>query len=163
MGLDMYLYLEKYESVSCYSKNFSEKVKNFYPKELKELQEGIQERNYLSKTTKYQVGYWRKANAIHKWFVDNCAGGEDNCKPVYVDIEKLKMLLDICKAVSKDHNKAEKLLPTQDGFFFGGLKYDDWYFEDLDYTIKLFEKVIAFIKEEKKKKFWWDIIYRASW
>ena len=26
------------------------------------------------------VGYWRKANHIHKWFVDNVQNGEDDCK-----------------------------------------------------------------------------------
>ena len=26
-----------------------------------------------------QVGYWRKANAIHQWFVDNVQDGEDDC------------------------------------------------------------------------------------
>ena len=27
-----------------------------------------------------EVGYWRKANAIHKWFVDNVQDGNDDCK-----------------------------------------------------------------------------------
>ena len=26
-------------------------------------------------------GYWRKANQIHKWFVDNVQGGIDDCRP----------------------------------------------------------------------------------
>lgn len=26
-----------------------------------------------------EVGYWRKANAIHMWFVDNVQNGEDDC------------------------------------------------------------------------------------
>lgn len=39
--------------------------------------------------------YWRKANAIHKWFVDNVQGGEDDCGEYYVDPEQLKQLLDL--------------------------------------------------------------------
>ena len=45
------------------------------------------------------VGYWRKANQIHKWFVDNVQEGVDDCKEYYVSVEKLKELLDICKEV----------------------------------------------------------------
>lgn len=26
------------------------------------------------------IGYWRKANAIHQWFVDNVQDGEDDCQ-----------------------------------------------------------------------------------
>lgn len=48
-----------------------------------------------------EVGYWRKANAIHKWFVDNVQGGEDDCRPYYVEAEQLQQLLDICKEVRK--------------------------------------------------------------
>lgn len=46
-----------------------------------------------------QVAYWRKANAIHKWFVDNCAEGKDDCRPVYVEREKLAALRDICQRI----------------------------------------------------------------
>ena len=28
------------------------------------------------------AAYWRKANAIHKWFVDNVQDGEDNCQSI---------------------------------------------------------------------------------
>jgi hypothetical protein len=46
-----------------------------------------------------RVGYWRKANTIHKWFVDNCQGGEDNCQETQVSEEQLKKLLGLCKDV----------------------------------------------------------------
>ena len=31
-----------------------------------------------------RIGYWRKANQIHNWFVENVQGGEDDCKKYYV-------------------------------------------------------------------------------
>ena len=31
-----------------------------------------------------QAGYWRKANQIHQWFVDNVQEGVDNCSEYYV-------------------------------------------------------------------------------
>ena len=54
-----------------------------------------------------EVGYWRKANAIHKWFVDNVQDGEDDCEYHEVNKEQLKELLDICKLI-KDKCKLVK-------------------------------------------------------
>jgi len=46
-----------------------------------------------------EIGYWRKANQIHKWFVENCQDGTDDCRDAYVAHESLKELLGICKTV----------------------------------------------------------------
>lgn len=46
-----------------------------------------------------EVGYWRKANAIHKWFVENVQNGEDDCGRYEVSKEQLEELLDVCKEV----------------------------------------------------------------
>lgn len=46
-----------------------------------------------------EVMYWRKANAIHKWFVDNVQGGKDDCDTYDVSIEQLKELLVLCTEV----------------------------------------------------------------
>lgn len=46
-----------------------------------------------------EVAYWRKANQIHKWFVDNVQKGQDDCGEHYVADEKLEKLRDICKEV----------------------------------------------------------------
>lgn len=48
-----------------------------------------------------QVGYWRKANAIHNWFVINCGEGEDNCQEYRVYDKQLQKLLDTCTKVLK--------------------------------------------------------------
>ncbi len=73
--------------------------------------------------------YWRKANQIHKWFVDNVQGGEDNCGEYYVSHEKLKDLLDLVNRALAERNP--NLLPPQEGFFFGGTDRDEWYWQDL--------------------------------
>jgi DNA repair ATPase RecN len=155
MGLDMYLYLRKYESQ--YSKNF--KAQRFYPTELKEFKDKIKKRNYLSRETYFQVGYWRKANAIHDWIVQKCADGEDKCQKIYVSIEQLKELLDNVNKVLDNHSLASELLPTASGFFFGSTDYDEWYYEDLTYTKELLESVLAFIKNNYE----YDAVYQASW
>lgn len=43
--------------------------------------------------------YWRKANAIHKWFVDNVQYGDDDCKTYEVSVEQLIELRDVCQKV----------------------------------------------------------------
>lgn len=40
-----------------------------------------------------QLAYWRKANAIHYWFVRNLADDIDNCQEIYVSADNLRDLL----------------------------------------------------------------------
>lgn len=87
------------------------------------------------------VAYWRKANAIHRWFVEQAGDGEDNCEPICVLGKKLIELRDLCQEVLDDHDKAEELLPTQKGFFFGSTEYDQWYFDDLKHTVDCLKDV----------------------
>ena len=54
-----------------------------------------------------ELAYWRKANQIHKWFVDNVQEGVDNCGEYYVSHEKLQELLDTVNNVLADTRKAE--------------------------------------------------------
>lgn len=43
-----------------------------------------------------EIGYWRKANAIHGWFVRECADGVDECQPITVTREQLAQLRTDC-------------------------------------------------------------------
>ena len=56
---------------------------------------------YGRKSIIEEVGYWRKANAIHKWFVDNIQDGEDDCGYYEVAPEQLEELLNICKLIKQ--------------------------------------------------------------
>jgi len=103
-----------------------------------------------------QLMYWRKANSIHKWFVDNCGGGEDNCEEIYVGKDSLRKLKEVIEKVLSDHNKANELLPTSSGFFFGGTEYDEWYFKDLSETLEVINEVL----DDDIKG---SITYQASW
>jgi len=50
-----------------------------------------------------QVAYWRKANAIHQWFVVNVQDYEDDCEyHDEVTKEKLEELRDICKKILEE-------------------------------------------------------------
>lgn len=103
-----------------------------------------------------EVGYWRKANHIHKWFVDKVQGGVDNCGSYYVDRETLENLLEDCKQVKSNHALAEVYLPTQSGFFFGGTDYDEYYYRDIEDTIKILEGIL----EDKDAD---EFEYSSSW
>jgi len=153
MGLDMYLYAKKHISNH-----------DFYPQERalnREIKEILFLDNYIenddaSLEVQMTVAYWRKSNAIHKWFVDNCQDGVDDCQESWVSREKLVELRDLCVRASED--KDPTLLPTASGFFFGSIEVDEFYWNDIvDTALKL----SAIIGDEKLKDY--DFQYRASW
>ena len=152
MGLDMYLRAKKY--VSNYE---------FWPEE-KELNKKLRESlgvdhisdDHASVEVAIGVGYWRKANQIHAWFVENVQKGEDNCHEYYVDREQLKELLDLCKETLETKNA--ELLPPQSGFFFGSTDIDEYYWSDIEHTIEMLESVL---NDRALDKF--DFQYQSSW
>ena len=118
--------------------------------------------------TVVQVAYWRKANAIHGWFVDNCGGGVDDCSPMEVSAGQLSMLLAAVKSVLANHSLAPELLPTRKGVFFGSEEYDEWYFDQLGYTEMVLEELIGFLDAVRDGKTMDDtgtytVTYQASW
>lgn len=149
MGLDMYLTAERY-MYRTGDKEVSDKIKEQFP----EL-----ETFGSIKTIKAEVAYWRKANQIHKWFVDNVQSGEDNCEYYNVTNEHLQQLLDTINSVLADRSLAQSLLPCQDGFFFGSTDYDVYYFEELLFTKEVVEKLLA----SDLGKQGWYIQYHSSW
>lgn len=90
-----------------------------------------------------EIGYWRKANQIHNWFVENCQGGVDDCRDHGVYHEDLEELKKICEEILRNPKEAENLLPTQEGFFFGSTEYDDWYIQDLKDTIEIINRALS--------------------
>lgn len=89
-----------------------------------------------------EIMYWRKANAIHAWFVRNVQGGEDDCKAYPVTRENLVVLHKTVCDVLENPESADELLPTEEGFFFGSTEYDEYYWKDLEETKKELEKII---------------------
>lgn len=108
-------------------------------------------------TENYEVGYWRKANHIHNWFVQNVQGGVDECQEVEVTREKMEELLNECKAVVVNPKEGPKHLPTQSGFFFGSTEYDEYYMEDIKNTIEILESELQDPDDGTK------YYYQSSW
>jgi hypothetical protein len=119
----------------------------------------------------YPIGYWRKANAIHGWFVRNLAGDVDNCDPIDVSPDDLASLRDACLAIlhlrTTDPDAArilaEDTLPPAPGFFFGTYDYDAYYYESLQYTSDLLTTIIAQVNDEASPLYGASFQYEASW
>jgi hypothetical protein len=151
MGLDMYLSKKTY--VKQWDHQSPEEKYDVVVTKGGNVVEGIKASRV--KYIEEEIGYWRKANAIHKWFVDNVQEGKDDCGDYYVGDDDLQNLLDICKKVTADNSLAESLLPCQSGFFFGGTEYDEWYFKDISNTITILEEALVVKGGE--------IYYSSSW
>lgn len=109
-----------------------------------------------------EIGYWRKANHIHKWFVDCVQDGEDDCEKYEVTKSNLLDLKAVCEEVlslkGKDEGKIEEILPTESGFFFGSTSYDEYYFSEVEGTIKIINEVLETTDFEKEL-----VVYQSSW
>lgn len=85
-----------------------------------------------------EVAYFRKVNFLIPFF-----GYEENCSNIEIDKYQVEDLIEACKEVLANHDKASFLLPTQIGFFFGSTDYDDWYFDDVQNVKENFEEILA--------------------
>lgn len=96
MGLDMYLTKKTFVGANFNHRKITGII------ELKQDGEPIPIK--LERVSKIveAVGYWSKANHIHKWFVENIQSGKDNCGEYYVPEEKMEELLLICKKIKKE-------------------------------------------------------------
>jgi hypothetical protein len=187
MGLDMYLRAQKYVSGYEHRKL---KERNEYERlvELFGVEEFVDEES-PSGYVEFTVAYWRKANQIHEWFVQNVQGGVDECQETHVSRDQLQDLLNVCRQVLiaselvdgevyagtvydakhpegrvemrpgqiiADPRIAHELLPRQEGFFFGGMDYDEGYTRALTATIRQVERALRMPEE-------WDFLYQSSW
>lgn len=106
--------------------------------------------------TTTEVAYWRKFNALHQWFVDNVQSRVDDCQYYIVTQEKLEQILNLLKSLTPEN--CDELLPTQSGFFFGGTEYDEYYWEDVSFSIETIQKLISETDFESEY-----LYYHSSW
>jgi len=140
MGLDMYLRAKKH----------------FYDEDpvATKIAEAVGVNREVSEVI-FKAMYWRKANAIHAWFVENVQEGEDDCFPYELDREKLIELVDLCKKALETQDAT--LLPTSKGFFFGSTEIDEDYWWDIQETIKSLEIAL----KDFGNDFYFE--YQSSW
>lgn len=154
MGLDQYLHAKRYTSNSDWRPDEEKQIFSALAK-LANVDEFMDDYS-PSITMEVCVAYWRKQNAIHNWFVQNCQDGVDECQQVSVGREQLEELRDVCRKVLADPSLASNLLPTAEGFFFGSTDYDEWYTRGLTYTADKIDKLLTMNDE-------WYFYYQSSW
>ena len=156
MGLDMYLRARSYYSPTSFmGEDNATKFAGLV--EVTEVGDFLPEGEYDTHAyLEVCVGYWRKANHIHQWFVDNVQDGRDECQEAYFPREVLEKLKADCEIVLESPALAPEVLPVQEGFFFGSTEYDEYYFEDIKDTVKIIDRVLQMPEE-------WDFVYQSSW
>ena len=159
MGLDMYLDRSKVvDGIKIWELNPDE-VKQSDPvlhKKLKEYEYTKGGADYTWQSYSGRVGYWRKANHIHKWFVDNVQNYMDDCEEYFVSKEELKKLRETCIKAIVLYNNGEwgelhKLMPLSP------IKHDEWYSKALGETIVELEKELNIENNTA------DYYYSSSW
>lgn len=191
MGLDMYLNAEKFIGRWSYKDDelpeafrMALQAFNYTSPNGPTPEEFTEEFEPIGLEISVPVGYWRKANAIHAWFVKNVQGGVDNCNTYPVPESELKALRNDCNVVlgtaSRGEPKiveaayggtyttypdatvnvelAEACLPSQSGFFFGDTAYGEGYIDDLENTVKIIDRALTHPAIVGR-----SFTYRASW
>lgn len=136
---------EDYEKLSEDEKNKIQKeVSDWYDKRPKMDAHGISE-----------IGYFRKVNFLMTFF-----NYEGNCEFKEIAKYELEDLVERCNAVltaSNRKEKAEDLLPTQSGFFYGSTEYDKYYYEDVKEVRDWASGVLNDLKDEEMVLMycWW--------
>jgi len=162
MGLDQYLTAKKYVSKWDYSNDYKDKAisqefTDLLPMDTPDITKYGQ---FAGITVEYPVGYWRKANAIHNFFVQEVGEDVDDCREMFVHrdvlVELRSRCSDVLKADDMEEMAKEVGLETVSGFFFGDTEYGDWYKEDLKLTVEICDFVLALPEE-------YSLHYQASW
>lgn len=100
MGLDMYL------SKKTYVKNWDH-MKPERMTQVTVIRDGKPIPHIKPERIEYVIegmAYWRKANHIHKWFVDHCGGGERDQDVV----EDLKLTIKQLEAILSEEGADER-------------------------------------------------------
>ena len=155
MGLDMYLMGRRSLRYGPNAQSAGSAIESLFP-ELEHIPSHWGSDTHKISEITVDLGYWRKANAIHRWFVENCQDGRDDCGTYNVSRDKLVALLELCQRVVGFRHLAEEQLPTLEGFFFGSTGYGDSYYRDLEDTIGIIERCLELPPE-------WSFEYHSSW
>ena len=156
MGLDMYLYVQRWVESN------QEEYGN-----IKEVLGLGADYDNNQRDSKWQypvkiegtVAYWRKANAIHNWMVENVQNGQDNCERYSVSDTQLRDLRDTCQRVIDNRGNGDPVeLETKSGLFYGSIEYDDDYWADLLGTVEKLDKALGVAKPMEV-----EYIYFSSW
>lgn len=176
MGLDMYVNIRhkntqsKLDAYEAWEQKYSYEEFQRLTEEQKEEYRNS-EPEYDENMYGKELMYWRKANHIHNWFVQNCQGGVDDCGRYAITVNDLMKLKELCEKILTMTEKRKEMrytsysatekeevdilyltpegveyaiehLPSRSGFFFGSTEYDDWYVWWLKNTVEQIDAAI---------------------
>jgi hypothetical protein len=151
MGLDQFLEARQYVSKNDWKDNEPVPNADFSIIQPMTMPGVIDPDGFSGITMEYNAAQWRKANAIQRWMNDELAGGDmENCQSYPIDSDKLDQLRQDCKAVLSARTQGtqhvervaeERGLYPMEGFFFGSYDFDEWYFNDLEYTVAVIDRL----------------------
>ena len=151
MGLDMYLTAKKTMPRAAAIVLHKAAPDEFTTWDNPWLKTGSQEVEAVAEAV-----YWRKANAVHGWFVRKVQGGTDDCGTYPVTAQQLEELRDACKAdIAGEDGEEHDLIPMS-GFFFGPTDNETWYTDCLEHTAEQLDRVL-------KDYDGWAFQYHSSW
>ena len=170
MGLDMYVTIRhkgtqsKLDAYEAWEQKYSyEEFQNLTEKQKEEYWKSKPEHDAAMYGK--ELMYWRKANQIHNWFVQNCQNGVDDCERYVITVSDLMKLKELCEKILTMTEKRKEMrypsfsatervevdilyltpegveyasehLPSRSGFFFGSTEYDNGYVWDLEETVE---------------------------
>lgn len=110
----------------------------------------ISEDGFKLKAHLYEMGYWLKHPNLHGFIVESFKDGDDDCNPVYLDIEAIDSIIAAIK---------NKTLPFTDGPSFGKSKGDiTEQARDLDIFVKAKKWLTHKQRGESRR-----IYYQGGW
>lgn len=128
MGLDMYVNIRHKDTQSKLDAYEAWELKYSY-EEYQHLTEE-QKEEYRNSEPEYdddmygkELMYWRKANQIHNWFVQNCQGGVDDCGRYAITVNDLKTLKELCEKILTMTVVKQELRPTYLNGWFSEPEY----------------------------------------
>jgi hypothetical protein len=123
MGLDMYVNIRhkdtqsKLEAYKAWENKYSYEEFQRLTEEQKEEYRNS-EPEYDEEMYGKELMYWRKANQIHNWFVQNCQNGVDDCEQYPITVADLKKLKALCEKILTMTEVKQELRPTYPNGWF---------------------------------------------
>jgi hypothetical protein len=188
MGLDMYLFRKSYVKNWDFMKD---EDKHTVSVKKNGMDRTDIDPNRISYITEH-VASWRKFNALHGYIVENHANGRDECQQIALYVDDLNEILNTLVEIREELNscevvdvevecgvdrgkpimrtiqvfkskKANELLPTRSGFFFGSEHIDEYYKALVEQTIDIFQNLVDADAKAQEEGNDYEYYYQASW
>ena len=105
----------------------------------KDYEKLIDELNDIDFENFEYLAYFRKVNFLFEFFSGSL---DENETTAIISKGEIEELIEKCELVLENRYDAPEILPTCDGFFFGSLDYDDYYFESIENVLQSFKTIL---------------------